>query len=172
MKTPAFYAFVFGLSLSSCQTVKGPQSLAHPQPAVAHTAQSKTQAPVKKEEPKQNLFSKKQDREADKQIEKQAPKGASFFGQIWIRPGRSWFSNKKNHTLWLAQDDAQDDDSNALSYFTLKSMYHGVGVPAKKSGADQRIFKLVWRPYSGEGVPRKQQARPPVPPLEQVGTLP
>jgi len=164
MKTPAFYAFVFGLSLSSCQTVKGPQNVAHSPPTVALKGTTGSKNQISEKKAGSNI------KEVQTREEQQAPKGARFFGEIWIRPGKSWFSNKEGHTLEMAQDDGQDADPNALSYFTLKSMYHGVA-PQKSSGG-RRIYKLVWRPYNGEGLPRKQQARPPIPPLEKTGPLP
>lgn len=148
MKTPVFYAFVFGLSLSSCHTVKGPQELALSQPAVVHrttgsksqvsrnTAHSKIEVAEEKDE-KRNISQKREEPKA----EPLAPKGARFFGEIWVRPGTKLLS-VPGGTLMLQSDDFQDSDPKALSYFSLKSMYRGV-VP-KKSNGDQKIYKIVW----------------------------
>ncbi len=125
--------------------MKGPQELAHSQSAVVHTSQSKPQVPVKTEVSNRNLFQNLfSNKEQQPKGEPPEPKGARFFGEIWIRPGRSWFSNKAGHTLEMAQDDAKDDDPNSPNYHTLKSMYHGVA-PQKNSGG-KRIYKLVWTP--------------------------
>lgn len=168
MKTQAFYVLVFGVSLSSCQTLKGPQELVHSQPELAPIAQTKTQVSVKKEEPKhnffQNLFPKKQ---PEHKVEKHASKGASFFGEIWIRQG-GCLQDRDGQTLHIVEDDSRDDDPDALSYSALKRKYGGRG--SRKSSGDQRVYKIVWKPCLL--VPRKLKDKPSVLPLEQSGPLP
>ena len=157
MKNPAFYAFVFGLTLSSCQTVKRPQELAIPQSAVTQkrTPDIHNRKPTSPAPP-------------------EAHNKAKFFGEIWIRPGRTWW-HEDGETLYLQMDGTQDGDPRALSYSKLKSMYRGV-VP-KKSSDDRRIYKLVWGPPRQDHIKLKAQptslpALPPVLSLEQAGPLP